>query len=129
MGFLDFFRRKDKPRATPERIERRQLPRWQLGCNAMVKWDGLNDFVSCSIRDMNFRGFQVWLDRELCRDCRALGIRFGNDLVFNVEICVIWQARVNAKYAYGCRFVRLRDTDKERLYQFVFQNFSRAIHL
>ncbi|OGX44220.1 MAG: hypothetical protein A3G38_01630 [Omnitrophica WOR_2 bacterium RIFCSPLOWO2_12_FULL_51_8] len=129
MWLKGFFRRRKRPPISQEKIERRQLPRWQLGCEASAKWQGQDDFVSCAIKDMNFRGFQIWLDRELCPGCCALIIRFGTDLVFNIEVCVVWHALVNAKHVYGCRFIRLRDADKERLYHFVFQNFPGATRL
>jgi len=107
--------------------ERRQIPRWDIGIKAQVKPQGKIGFLSCQIKDLNFRGFRIILASQLEDNCRALAIHFAEDFIFNVEVDIVWHALINGQNTYGVKFTRVRDDDKERLYQFVFQNFPSVI--
>lgn len=127
MGFFDLFRKKQQAAAIPENKERRLLPRWEVSVPAQAKWEGLVDYVNCEIRDMNFRGFKIVLPQKLEEQCTKLVLRFNEDFILNAEFCILWHAELHDKHIYGCSFTRLRDQDKEKMYDFVFKNFPDQI--
>lgn len=127
MGLFNWFKKKQPLKQDPLAKERRLLPRWEISCSAQVKWEGQSEFIECEIRDLNFRGCRIVLAKPLGETCSKLTIRFSEDYIFDAEICILWQTVVGEKRIYGARFTRLRDQDKEKIYQFVFAHFPDQI--
>ena len=107
--------------------ERRMVPRWELNCQAQVRWEGREQFVPCEIKDLNYRGFKIRLNQEIPEGASALIFRFSENFSINCTVKFAWSSQAEGKFIYGASFTRLKDADKERLYQFVLQNFPQSI--
>jgi hypothetical protein len=129
MGILNFFnkKRESKQANKPIFIERRMLPRWQISAAAKLKWEGQNEFVDCEIINLNMRGFSVAIAQKIPRDCRELTIYFSEKYFFTVEIILSWQAESAGKNTYGAKFTRIRDSDKEKMYRMMRDDFPNQI--
>jgi hypothetical protein len=127
MGIFNFFKRGPKKELRQTQTERRFLPRWQIDYQAKIRWEGVGEFVPCQIRDLNFRGLQISLSQKLPDNCAKLELRLSEDFIFSAEIKILWESAREDGYVYGASFTRLRDADKERLYQFIFHNFPDHI--
>jgi len=124
MGLFDFFKeKKDFEHPAPSFRERRLLPRWQINCAARIRWDGLEDYLGCEIKNLNLKGFAVSLSQKLPEGCTKIILHFGREFIFNVEIAVLWRKETQGKDTYGVKFTKIRDADKEKIYQMVRQDF------
>jgi hypothetical protein len=128
MGIFGFFRKRqaEKKEAVAP-AEQRLLPRWEINCLAKVHWEGRSDFVFCQLKDLSFRGFKIALLEQLPEDCTSIELRFSDDFIVAADIKLLWHRRIENQETYGAYFIRLRDQDKERLYQFVSHNFPDQI--
>jgi hypothetical protein len=122
MGLFDFFKRKKKE-PTQSFVERRLIPRWLLKTGVKLKCGDSDTYVDCRIEDLNFKGLAVSLAGRFPQDCTRLCLKFSESFVFKVEIAVVWHLEEEGRNIYGVKFTRLRDPDKERLYQMMRENF------
>jgi len=118
MDLFDFFKEKKDapPPQTQSFRERRLLPRWQINCAAQIRWEGLPNYLNCEIRNLNLKGFAVSLSQKLPESCANISLQFGSEFIFNVEIAVLWRKEAQGKNAYGVRFTKIRDADKEKIF-------------
>jgi len=125
MGFFDFFRKKKVLPPEPAAfVEKRLLPRWKISCPAKIKWQGAQDYAACEVKDLNMRGFSLALAEKIPESsCRA-ELYFNDKYFFDVEICVTWHKVVEGKQVYGIKFLKVRDSDREKIYQMMKENFS-----
>lgn len=66
--------------------------------------------------------------QELKKDSNlALSITLGYELSLNIEATVVWNKVLEADNICGLYFTRIRDMDKEKIYEFVQRNFSEQI--
>lgn len=103
--------------------DRRQHIRWQVNkeVKAQLK-EGLSG-VACLLQDLNFDGARVSLKQNLARDRHVymkLILTEGAEL--ELKVWVVWQKKVAGKNVYGLYFGRLKDKDKEVIYNFLRQN-------
>jgi hypothetical protein len=129
MGILKFFnkKRESKQAIKPIFIERRVLPRWQISAPAKLRWEGQNEFIDCEVINLNMRGFSAVIAQKIPRDCRQLTIYFSEKYIFTVEISLSWQDESAGKNTYGAKFTRIRDSDKEKMYQMMRSDFPDRI--
>jgi hypothetical protein len=129
MGIFSFFKGKHEVKQSkkPVFIERRILPRWQISAPAKLRWEGQNEFLDCQVINLNMRGFSVAIGQKIPRDCRQLTIYFSEKYIFTVEIAISWQDESEGKNTYGAKFTRIRDLDKEKMYQMMRDNFPNQI--
>lgn len=104
--------------------ERRHIPRWQIRKSAKVKVGPDGDFIDCIIEDVNLKGLQLSVDKQLPTDSRlemvvALAENFGLDMKVNVP----WSRQIGGRYVYGMAFSIIADEDKEKIYQYVSHHF------
>ena len=124
MGLFGFFKKKQQAPAHAFK-ERRNLPRWKISANATIKWVGQEDYVDCSIKDLNLKGFAVIITKDIPQNCGSVDINFHERFFFNVEISIIWHKQAEGKHIYGVKFTRLRDSDKEKIYQMMCLDFPQ----
>ena len=122
MGLLDFFNKKKEPPVFKPR-ERRLIPRWKINTAAKVSWDKEATFIACSITDLNLKGFGLTLIKNLPDTSLELIISVHERFVFRADASVIWHKEKEGKHAYGVKFTRIRDVDKEKIYQMIRQDF------
>lgn len=124
MGLFSFFNKKKIIPAAPTFFEKRVLPRWKISAPAKIKWEGFKDYMGCEIRDLNLKGFCLVLNEKIPEPNAAAELYFNEKYFFDIEISIIWHKEVEAKQIYGVKFVRVRDVDKEKIYQMMKDNFA-----
>ena len=124
----DSFKEKnDTPQPAPSFRERRFLPRWKIHCAALIRWEGLEKYLDCEINNLNLKGFAVSLSHKLPMDCCKITLRMSKEFIFDVEISVLWRRLTEEKNTYGVKFTKIRDADKEKIYQLVRRDFPELL--
>ena len=124
MGLFSFFQKKKEPLAKPAFTEKRLLPRWQISAPAKIKWYGQSDYLPCQVRDLNMRGFCLILDTKITEYNGRIELYFNEKYFFDIEVSVTWHKEIDNKQIYGFKFLKIRDADKEKLYQMMKENFA-----
>ncbi|PIP20866.1 MAG: hypothetical protein COX40_02465 [Candidatus Omnitrophica bacterium CG23_combo_of_CG06-09_8_20_14_all_40_11] len=108
--------------------ERRRFVRWQVNRQASVKLRDQDNPFDCKIKDIGLKGLRIYSPQELKKDSNlALSIALGYELSLNIEASVAWNKAVGADNICGLYFTRIRDIDKEKIYEFVRKNFPEQI--
>ena len=104
--------------------ERRRGFRWQIDRQAMVNLAGELSYTLCSVKDINYNGLQISLEQELPKDSSLkLGINFPDEFALEIEAGVAW----HKNNLYGLYFTKIKDKDKEKIYNFVYKNYRHQI--
>lgn len=110
--------------------DRRNATRWQISWKAKIKLEGEESLANCVISDINFKGLNlicslklqpdtfIKLDLNLCEDC----------VLTDAEVWISWHRCVGEQNIYGLYFNKLRDDDKERLFNFIRDRFPKVLH-
>jgi c-di-GMP-binding flagellar brake protein YcgR len=105
--------------------ERRQLPRWEIKKEAKVLMQGesAND-SDCFIEDMNSKGMCISFKKQLPpQGIIKMSFAIGENFDFiKIEARIPWEKQEKGRYVYGLSFNKIEDTDKDRLYQYVYNN-------
>lgn len=108
--------------------ERRQLSRWQVNKEAKVKLEGAAAFASCSLKDINLKGAQISLALKLPKDAfLKLNLVLAEDFILSVEVWIVWHKMIDGHNLYGFYFSKIKDADKEKVYQFIRHNFPEQL--
>ena len=124
MGLFSFFQKKKEPPPKPAFVEKRLLPRWNIQASAKIKWQGAKDYVACEVRDLNMRGFCLALPEKLAEYNTRAELYFNEKYFFDIEISVTWHKEAQGKQVYGIKFLKVRDSDREKIYQMMKENFA-----
>ncbi|MEI6832341.1 MAG: PilZ domain-containing protein [Candidatus Omnitrophota bacterium] len=123
MGLFSFFKKKKELPPEPESVVKRLLPRWKIAAPAKIKWQGYKDYVACEVRDLNMKGFSLAMAEKIPEANARVELYFNEKYFFDIEISVTWHKEVEEKQIYGIRFLKVRDLDKEKIYQMMRENF------
>ncbi|MFH0918541.1 MAG: PilZ domain-containing protein [Candidatus Omnitrophota bacterium] len=123
MGLFSFFKKKKVLPSPPAFVEKRLLPRWKIACAAKIKWQGATDYVACEVKDLNMRGFSLAMSEKIPEASVRVELYFNDKYFFDIEIAVTWHKVVQEKQVYGVRFLKVRDSDREKIYQMMKENF------
>ncbi len=108
--------------------ERRHFIRWQINRQAKLKFEGAEAFCNCLVYDVNFKGLRISLGYRLALDkFLKVNIVLAEDFILEIEAWVVWHKRFMEANIYGLYFTRIKDSDKERIYQFVRRDFPEEI--
>lgn len=108
--------------------ERRSTFRWQISQQARVKLEGAADFVHCQIKDINLKGLQISSALKLAKDAFSkFNLFLSEGCILNIEAWVVWHKTIGDLNSYGVYFTRVKDQDKEKIYQFVHQSHPEQI--
>ena len=108
--------------------DHRRCPRWQINWQAKVRIGDKESLTDCHINDINFKGLKLTLSEELNVDAFVnLSLILSSDFILNVEVWVVWHRSIEGLNIYGLYFNKIKDADKERLYQFIQRNFPKQI--
>lgn len=108
--------------------ERRRFIRWQTFRQAKVKLPDQEDYVDCRVNDINFKGLQIFLAQKLPLDSYVkLSLILTESFTLNVEAWVTWHRSVDGHNIYGLYFTKIIDSDKERIYNLIRNEFPEQI--
>lgn len=127
MGLFSFFEKKKDLPLKPAFVEKRLLPRWKITAPAKIKWQGLEDYVACEVRDLSMKGLSLAMREKVPEANARVELYFNEKYFFDIEISVTWHKEVETKQIYGMRFLKVRDSDKEKIYQMMKENFSGCL--
>lgn len=98
----------------------RKTIRWQIDADALLKLEGSRDFSNCRIKDINYKGLRVCFSEQLMLE-RPLkfNVVLSDNFSLDIESRVVWSRSVAGLNIYGLFFTRIKDRDKEKIYQFV----------
>ena len=104
-----------------EMEERRMLPRWQINRSARLKFKGMDNSIDCQVKDINQKGMQVIVGEGLASENLplCLDIELDNGYVLDAQAAIAWHADSGVDNTYGLYFTRLRDADREKIYQLI----------
>ncbi|MDD5155055.1 MAG: PilZ domain-containing protein [Candidatus Omnitrophica bacterium] len=122
MGFFNFFRRRKQP-APSGKKERRQVPRWHIDSQALIKWEGQDSYVPCCIKDINLKGFCVILARKLPATPVDFTISFHERYIIKAQAVPVHHEQKNTEHCYKMKFTVIRGYDKDKIYQMVRRDF------
>ena len=99
--------------------DRRAVERWPKGCRLKIKLAGAQSWADCLVRDITSKGIQVSLAMKLPKDTfLSLSLRLSAKTTLELEAWVAWHKTVNGSNIYGLYFSQIKDTDKQKIYQF-----------
>lgn len=108
--------------------DRRRCARWQATRMTRMKLEGKQEYVECNLNDINFKGLQISCLEKLPLDTNLkLNIAISQDFYLNVEAWVAWHRCVDKYNVYGMYFTRIKDSDKEKIYKFIRNDFPEEI--
>ncbi len=109
--------------------ERRKLTRWCTERQAKVKLAGAEAFAECTVSDINLKGAKICLKITLPKDTLVkFCLQLGEDFSIEAEAWIVWHRIINGHNMYGLYFTKLRDLDREKIYQFVYRHSPQEIH-
>ncbi|MCX5694926.1 MAG: hypothetical protein NT014_07420 [Candidatus Omnitrophica bacterium] len=127
MGLFNFFRKEKDFPAKPVFVEKRLLPRWKIGAPAKIRWQGSSDYLPCEVRDLNMRGFCLVVTEKITNYNTSAQLYFNEKYFFDIEICVTWHKENDGKQIYGISFLKVRDSDREKMYRMMKENFADCL--
>lgn len=108
--------------------ERRECGRWQIDRLASVKLQDQYNPFDGKIEDISFKGLRIHSSQELKKDSNiALSIVLDNESSLNIEASLAWDDTQGANNIYGLYFTKIKGEDKEKIYEFVRENFLEQI--
>ncbi len=104
--------------------DRRQVQRWQIRKEVKLAFEGVEGVSTCCVEDINLKGMCLSLEQRLPQD-RDIKIALVMDdgLDINIEVRIPWVREQNGRYIHGMSFTRIRDNDRENIYQYVNSRF------
>jgi len=111
-----------------ENRERRIVWRWGIERQAKVKVGKEGDFVSCRIKDINFKGLQILISEKIGRDSFVkLSLVLDEESTLNVDAWVVWSKVVDGLNCYGMYFSKIKDSDRQLIYKFIHKYCSKEM--
>lgn len=109
--------------------DRRCFKRWQINWQTKILLEGEQNFTNCTINDISLKGLKISLRERLEKD-RFLRVTvvLSDEYILDVEIWVVWHKSFDGLNVYGFYFSKIKDFDKEKIYQFVRQSFPKLIN-
>ena len=100
--------------------ERRKFTRWQINRQAKFRLEQAVKEVFCQVKDINYKGAQVVLNVNLPEDAAfRLNLRLSETCNFDAEVWVAWRKIVDGVNHYGLYFSKIKDANKEKIYNFI----------
>jgi hypothetical protein len=108
--------------------DKKRVNRWEINKPVQIKLEGAMAFAECLLKDINFKGIKVILNLRLTVDSHINFIlKLSEEYSLQCEAWVVWHRNIDGKSIYGLYFTKLSDSDKEKIYKFVYQNVPREI--
>ena len=108
--------------------ERRQCGRWQVNSLASLNPEGRDYPLECKVEDIGYKGIRIRTLRALNEDSLVrLNIPLSGESSLDIEASIVWNNRQEDFYYYGLCFTKIRDVDKEKIYDYVHSNFPEGM--
>lgn len=108
--------------------ERRTCIRWRLNKQGQMYLENQAPCVSILLQDISFKGARISLTQRLPTDSfLKIKLSLSEEIFFNLEIWVVWHKNVCQLNAYGFYFTKIKDSDKEKIYNLVQRNSPEEI--
>jgi hypothetical protein len=89
---------------------------------------GAQNYTECVVKDVSMKGIQVSLPLKLPPETFVkLSITLSDNFNLDLEVWVAWHRTVGDHNVYGLYFNKIKDADKDKLYQFIRNNFPEEI--
>ncbi len=125
MGLFSLFKKKE-PAAETLR-DRRMLPRWQINARAKIRFEGVNDYLDCEVRNLNMKGFSLSLVQEIPLNCTQVTLYFSEEFFFTVDIAIENHKQSDDRNIYWAKFTKVRDNDREKMFRMMRRNFPQYL--
>ena len=104
--------------------ERRSVARWQINKEAgLTVEEGLRS-IPCVVEDISTQGMRISLRRDLFPEVFAnFNLALTEDFAFNAGANVAWQDNAYERNIYGLSFNRIEESAKNRISEYVKNNF------
>lgn len=107
----------------------RRFVRWLINKEAKIKLEGAEAFAPCVINDISFMGTRISSAMKLPKDTFIkFRLALSEDIILDAEAWSVWQKTIDGRYIYGFYFTKLRDVDKEKIYQFIRKDYPEQIN-
>ncbi len=109
---------------------RRSCTRWQINWQAQLKLEGAECFTKCLINDINLKGLGIHCSQQLPADAfRVITIILNPEYKLEqVEAWVAWQKKIGPGNAYGLYFTKIKESQKDIIYQFIKAHFAQQLY-
>jgi hypothetical protein len=125
MGLFSFFFKKKKVEILkPAFVEKRLMPRWKIAALAKIRWQDAKDYLPCEVMDLNMRGFRLSIAEKIPETDAHVQLYFNDKYFFDIEISITWHKKAETREIYGIKFLKVRDSDREKIYQMMKENFA-----
>ncbi len=109
--------------------ERRQLPRWQVKRETKAWLPQMQEFSRCIIEDINLKGMRASFTQRLPQE---QSVNMSLDLedkcdFMKLEVSLPWVREDQGRYVYGMSFNKIKDSDKDRIYQYISSHCSQQL--
>lgn len=112
----------------PNLAERRRFVRWRINKNLKVKLEGAQNCANCVVNDISLTGCKISLGFRLQKDTfLKLTIVLSDESDITIEAWVAWGKTIDCLNCYGIYFSKIKDGDKEKIYQFIRCNFPHLL--
>ena len=107
----------------------RRYTRWNIKNEARVRMEGAEAVVGCLVNDISFNGIQIAIAQKLPRDTTIkMSLVLSDGSALNLETWVVWHKMVGNQNVYGLYFTKIKDHDKEKIYQFMRSYFPQELN-
>jgi c-di-GMP-binding flagellar brake protein YcgR len=108
---------------------KRRFVRWQVNKEAKVLLEGALNPAICTVKEISFQGVQLCLKLKLPKDTfLKLRLILSEQFILDVECWVVWHKGIEGINIYGLYFTKIKDADKEKIYQFIRRDFAHELH-
>lgn len=109
--------------------ERRIIPRWQIDRQVKVMLEGALTHADCTVCDLSFKGAKISLAQKLEKDTfLKLSLCLSPDCTLAIEVWVVWHRTIEGLNIYGIYFSKIKDADKEKIYQFIRRDYPKQVY-
>lgn len=108
--------------------QRRRFTRWQVDRQAKVKLEGAETFIDCKVKDISLKGSMLASALKLPQDVfLRLSVVLSEEATLELEVWVVWHKSVDGHNLYGFYFTKIKDLDKEKIYQFIRKFYPQQL--
>jgi c-di-GMP-binding flagellar brake protein YcgR len=108
--------------------ERRQIPRWQLSRQARIRLEDGGREIDGVLEDIALKGMKLSLADPLpAAPSIRLSVMVARDLDLELEVSVAWSRSLDGRHVYGMRFERIKDRDKDGIFDYVRTHCARQV--
>ncbi|MFH1397158.1 MAG: PilZ domain-containing protein [Candidatus Omnitrophota bacterium] len=110
--------------------EQRKITRWLISRPIKIKLAGEGDFVDGRLIDVNFKGLQLSLGPKVIEKDQFLNLNIllADDFTLDIETWVVWHRVIDSRNYYGFYFIKIKDSDKDKLFKYVFKSAPQEVN-